>query len=416
MTAGALAACSSSGSTSDSPATAGGSSTAAGSASGGASGSAITIGLITNTGTAVDLHEEVGAVSAAVRAVNAAGGIAGHQVKLDFCNEALDPNKATACARQIVSDGAIATAGNVVITAEAAAGQILRTAGIANVGPVSFSGSVGTDSNSYLFSSGVQSAFVAAEAQAAVKFGGKRVAQLLLDSAADDNYPRFAQAVVQSLGGTYTGTVKLPQVTSDVSTEAAALMSENPDVVLTNASAPGSLAVIKDMISLGYKGKFVSGGAQFKQEDMTSLGQLANQVIIASPFPPLSATQIPGIAQFLKEVAAERAAGDSQAPTENELIEAETMSGWLAVHAIADIANKAKATTAAAFKTAINQASDVSLYGLNPSWTPNQSVDGAAVPRQTDNAYYVIQWSNGKAVLLTSSPLDPTDLINKYYK
>lgn len=379
-------------------------------------GPSVTIGIITNSGTAVDLHEEVGAATAAVRAVNAQGGISGHQVKLDFCNEGLDPNKARACARAMVSSGVLAMAGDTVITAEPDVAEILGAAGVANVGPISFSGSLGSDPNSYLLSSGDQSAFVAAQSEAAVRFGGKRVAQFLLDSPADSNYPRFSGAVVRAAGGTYTGTVTAPQVTSDVSTQAAALMSQNPDVVLTNASAPASLGVIKDMVSLGYKGKFVSDGTQFKQADMTGLGSAADQVLVASPFPPLSATRIPGIQQFLKEMAAERASGDSQAPAENQLIEIESMSAWLAVHAIADIAGNAKATTAAEFKKAIGKAAGVSLLGVNPPWTPNKTVPGSAVPRQTDNSYYVIGWSNGKARLLTAKPLDATKLVNKYYK
>src|SRR3974377_1554089 len=73
-----------------------------------ASGTPLKIGLITVVGTALNFTDQLSAANAAIRQVNSEGGIDGHQVQLVFCNEALDPNKGAACARDMANDHVMA--------------------------------------------------------------------------------------------------------------------------------------------------------------------------------------------------------------------------------------------------------------------------------------------------------------------
>src|SRR4051794_35363601 len=73
----------------------------------------VKLGLIgpTSSGTPVDIDALLAVDRAAIRALNARGGLAGHSVELDYCNDKGDPNLSAACARKMVSDGVIAMAG-----------------------------------------------------------------------------------------------------------------------------------------------------------------------------------------------------------------------------------------------------------------------------------------------------------------
>jgi branched-chain amino acid transport system substrate-binding protein len=374
----------------------------------------VKIGSIFNIGTAVgNFDEDQGALQAAVRAVNAAGGIDGKEVQLDICNENADPNQARACARKLISDKVIATVGNQVVTAEADVIKILAAAGIPSVAPVSFSGAALSDPNSYLLAP--YGDFTnAAEAYLSAKFGGKRVAQILLDSPLTANYTPVVQAVTNASGGTFVGTVKVSITTSDPSTQAAALVALNPDTVILNGPPPVDHALVSDMASLGYTGKFMSPGTEFYESDLKALGSVADQVITSMSYPPLTATSIRGIKDFLADMAADKAAGDSKAPTETGEVRFSVINNWLGVKALAEITNAAHADTAATVKAALNSATNVNLYGLMAPWTPNKSLGDVKGARASQTSFWAYGESNGKPVLLTKTPVDMRDLVNKY--
>jgi ABC-type branched-subunit amino acid transport system substrate-binding protein len=380
-----------------------------------AAGSVIKLGIIATAGTAVNQAPAVAAAQAAVRDVNAHGGINGHQVQLVFCNESLDPNVGRACARTLVSDHVLAAVGNQIITVESDDEAILSAAGIANVGPYSYGGFADTDPNSYMLYPGPQFSN-AAMAAFAVKSGRKRVAMLQIDLPTTTGYVALISKTVQALGGTYAGTVTVPQVTSDLSAQAAALMSMNPDAVILNAGTPAELSIMKDMTQLGYQGKFVANGGQPElQSQLTALGSVANSLLSVSPFPPLSSTNIPGITRFRSDMTAEAAAGDSNAPTATGYVANNDIDAWLSVIAVAQIANAAKATDAASFKTAIGQATNVDLDGLIAAWTPNKTAAaGAIFPRASNAAFYFTTWHNGEMTMASSGTTDVTSLVNKY--
>lgn len=89
--------------------------------------SAIKIGgLIPVTG--LGLAPNLAALKASARDVNAHGGIHGRRVEIDECDDRNNPNNAEACARQMVRDGVVATAGTVTTFGELEA-PVLDAAG-----------------------------------------------------------------------------------------------------------------------------------------------------------------------------------------------------------------------------------------------------------------------------------------------
>src|SRR5438132_10914648 len=70
--------------------------------------SPIKVGVIVPENTQIyNAPDIVTAMRAAAYAENKAGGLDGRKVVVDFCNEQANPNQATACARQMVSDGVV---------------------------------------------------------------------------------------------------------------------------------------------------------------------------------------------------------------------------------------------------------------------------------------------------------------------
>ena len=376
-------------------------------------GSPIKIGMIADVNTVVVWNSEVSAERGAILQVNKAGGINGHEVVLDFCNENLNPNTALACARRLVNDHVIAAACNGVVTAESGVNTILANAGIANVGPVSFSGASGSDPNSYMLR-GDENYSIAALAKYSVSAGYKRIGLAILDSPITDDYTPVLSGSLKALGGTLVAKVLFPQVTSDVSTQAAAMVAAKPQAVMLELSPAAGLQLMKDMSQLGYTGKFLSDGSQFLPSDVAGLGAIANQLLFTSPFPPASASNIKGIAEFEAAMKAEAATGDADTPTDPQVTQSYQIQAWLAVIAIQRIADAAKAVNSVEFKKAIDATKDLNLDGIIPPWTPNASDPSSPEPRVSNGSFFEFYWSNGKSVLASNKQINVSSLIDAY--
>jgi ABC-type branched-subunit amino acid transport system substrate-binding protein len=400
----ALAACSSGSSTATTTTTtstpAGSSSTTAGTT---ASGSVIKLGIVTDVGGAVNNADEVGSARAGVRYVNAHGGINGHQVQLEFCNGNLNPITDQSCVRTMISDGVMAMVGDEMVTYEESGDKLLSAAGIANVAPVPYSYDF-TDPNSYLLSD-AQVLMDAAQDVAAQQYGGKRVGYIEVNIPTTVPYVAAHKKLLPTLGETFAGDVEVPEVATDYSTQAAALLADKPSVISTDSTAASDMEIFKGMVQLGYTGKEVIDADALTLPDIQSLGSLADKLIIASAFPPVSAaSQFPGIAEYKAAMAAELASGDQSVAGYEQFNQDLQMLPFFGLLAIQQIADQAHATDAASFKTAINAATNVNLGGVVPPWTPNKSVS-TVFPRLSIDTGYVSQWQNGGEKLLSPTAI-----------
>jgi ABC-type branched-subunit amino acid transport system substrate-binding protein len=390
---------------------AGGASAAASSGSGGgASGTPIKLGITVPIASVVDYGEAVSAAKGAARAINAAGGVNGHPLVIDSCNGGLDPNKETACVRKLISDKVAATVGNAIYTSEKTSDELFKKAGIAQIGNYA-SGISETDPNSYLFFGG-QTYANAGQIYAATKWAGKKVGVVRLDFPYTAPYFDFYRKACQSLGCTVVSTAVIPSnEVTDFSTYASQLLKGNPDVIVPDLG-PLILPLLKALNQLGFKGKMVMQDTNATTKAFQ--GQPASvqqQYIISSPFPPPStADKFPGIKQFLKDMEAEKASGDSLAPTYTTYSQTATMDAYIAVYAFKEIASQAKAYDAGSFKKAIDSAKDVDLLGLTKPWTPSQVLD-PKLPRASLDSWYFYKIVDGAPSLLQSETVAVTDIV-----
>lgn len=392
----AAAACSSSGSGSASSST-----------GSNASGTPLKIGLITVVGTALNFTDQVAAANAAIRQVNSQGGIDGHRLQLVFCNEALNPNDGQACARDMVNDHVMAMVGTLAPTSEQTINTILAQAGIAQVGPET-QGPGATDKNSYLLGAPPMLNEVAYAKYAGLQ-GAKRVDTILLDSPITSADVPTLKKVLPTVGATLGTVVTSSQQGGDLSPQAAALMKDNPQVIIFNTSPASAIALMKAIDQLGYKGTFETVPNALTLTEIQGLGAEANQLRFVSTFPPISATNVPGIKQMVAALNAEAAAGDKNVPSTTFTGDYQ-IDTYTAVMAIQKIASAARATDAASFQKAISGATNVNLDGIIPAWTPDKP-GPATLPRVSDTDYYFFSWDNGTVKLESSDPADVAQML-----
>jgi ABC-type branched-subunit amino acid transport system substrate-binding protein len=366
------------------------------------------IGLITVVGTALNFTDQVSAANAAIRQVNSQGGINGHKLQLVFCNEALDPNDGEACARDMVSDHVMAMVGTLAPTSEQTVNTILASAGIAQVGPET-QGPGATDKNSFLLGAPPILNEVAYAKFAGLQ-GAKRVDTILLDSPITSADVPTLKQVLPTVGATLGTVVTSTQQGGDLSPQAAALMKDNPQVVIFNTSPASAIALMKAMDQLGYQGTFETVPNALTLTEIQGLGAEANQLRFVSTFPPITATNIPGIAQMVQALHAQAATGDQNVPSTTFTGDYQ-IDTYTAIMAIQKIADAAKATDAASFEKAINAATNVNLDGIIPAWTPDKP-GPANLPRVSDTDYYFFQWDNGTVKLVGNDPIDVAPMLS----
>jgi branched-chain amino acid transport system substrate-binding protein len=359
----------------------------------------------------VDYSEAVSAAKGAIRAVNKAGGVNGHPLQLITCNSVLTPTTEQACDRTIIGDKVTATVGNALYTAEGFGDSAFKAAGIAQIGNYP-SGISETDPNSYLFFGG-QTYANAGQIAGATKWVGKRVAVVRLDFPYTAPYTKFYQNACKSLGCTVVSNTIIPSNSvTDFSPYAAQLMKGNPDVIVPDLG-PLIVPLMAAMDQVGYTGKIVSQDTNITTKNFLAQPQkIQNQYIVSTPFVPIFDQSVPGNKQFLTEMKAEVASGDTGAPTYTNYSQTATMDAWLAVHVFAQVAAKDKAYTASSFKKAIDAATNIDTYGLIPNWNPNK-VNFKDLPRASNDSWYFYSIDGTKRTLLNQSPLTVTNIVKE---
>lgn len=404
----------------------GGSSTSSGSSNSGSSASSVSsgpvpvgdtkgapvkIGVIASVNAAISYPDVVSAEQAAARALNKKGGINGHPIQIVYCNDNFNPNQAATCARNLVADKVVATAGDFNAVGQGTVLSTLSAAGIPSVAEYD-GGPAATDSHSFLFDGSI-----ALQEAGVIDYAtqlGKHVAMAFVDTPTTTPYFALGKKMIPALGGKVTASVTFPQ-TGDVSAQASALVSSKPDVVAVAGPEANVGLLIKEMDQLGYKGKFVEDDGALDQTFLNSLGSaVANQLELVGQYPPLSeSAKVPGLKQFIADMAAEKAAGDSNAPTSPMLVRDPPISAWLAVYAIAEIANKAKASDASGVYDALKSAKNVDMMGVIPPWTPESSTI-KSLPRDSDPYTYAFAYNNGHPASAPGQPVNTGQLLNRF--
>jgi len=345
---------------------------------------------------------------AAVAALNADGGLAGHPVELVTCDDKGDPNETASCGRKMVSEKVAAVVGGVLING-AALNPILAAAKIPQVGIVPYVPVEFNAKNVYTFNGGgfFASSFLAA-------YAGKeqlKTSVVAAQTAAAQGFTKGMEATIAAMGSKYLNNVPVSANQADWAPVIAGATRNGADTAQSLVDTEQTKQLLAANESAGAPLKHVLTISPFSAADTDSIGGEAafSRIVIASPFPPFNQDS-PMMAKFRDQLAAQEKTGDEDAALGKQ--DLASLGGWLAVQALDQLAKDGSLkgdVTAASVTAALDGAKDVDLGGLIPPWTPT-----AAGPenftRVSNTKNYLIVYDGTEPKLLTPEPLSIEDI------
>jgi ABC-type branched-subunit amino acid transport system substrate-binding protein len=344
--------------------------------------------------------------NAAIRTLNAAGGVKGHPIQIDRCLAA-DANSGVACAAQFVKDGVVATVTDVNTQAEVAYTQAMAAAGIPMIDPYISSPQALASPNVFLINGG--SAAVYAAEPAMMKLAGYKTYNIVaFISAAATALEPIIQKAASFYGLTQVGTTTFALTTADfqpVVAQAAASKADAQAMVTT----PGMTQLFLNASETLAEPVVISVNAgQFNLQTIRKFGAPGGSLagaILPWAIPPTSAAKkYPGVLIPAKSIQAYyKASQDTTAAPDQ--VTAFATGAWVDMDAFQKIASTISGdVTAASMMTALNNAKNVNLLGII-KWTP--SAQGPTGFTRISNPYeYFITVKNGQEVLARTKPVN----------
>ena len=223
-------------------------------------------------------YPAVGAKAAAT-ALNAKGGIDGHPVQIDVCDNQGNPDQSAACGRKAKSNGDIAVIGAWDIYGAAEILPVLQAEGIPYVGslagqPVELSNPV-----SFNFDPG---AVLAAWATAGLwhQEGCTNVVEFIVSGVAAEQQEVAGQQAIAKTDGVKLQTVSITTGQADVTAPVSTAMSLKPDCVTYEGDGQTNAKLIAELRQTGYTGKIITALGSLLPPFLASLGKLGNGVIV----------------------------------------------------------------------------------------------------------------------------------------
>ena len=388
---------SSSSSSSTAPASSSSATTSAATGSSKATGSPIHLSLIADmdfppAGVSLATARPDQAAEAAIKAVNAAGGVHGHPLVLSVCDSKGNGNIANACARSAVSGDTVADVGGFNF-----AGTPVE---IMNAGKLPMIGRTpGFNPKEYSFPTifpyfGVGETGMSAAVYAAVKYVHATKIALITSPPANALYFPTGEAEAKMLGATITGTISaMPG--SDL-TSAVLKAKENG----TEAIAAITPIVDQVIVAARQNGVTLPIVSSLQPAQIKSVGSAGEGVYSIEPYQLPSAPD-PGLQQMQKEF-------NEYAPGIPQTVF--TLPAWLAVHMFADVANKLPTVTRATVLAAFQKLDNQYAYDLIPPYTTSVKFSGLGglFPSLYNPSLYLQQVKSGALVQLNGgAPFNP---------
>ncbi len=377
-----------------------------------ATGTPIKIGQFTPTNAPFyNTPDALAAVKAAIATINASGGVKGHPLVLDYCNDENDPNVAIACARQLVSDGVVATVSSITIASNDTVAGILTAANIPNINLYALSPTEFNAANNFPYDG--QAAWEYAGASgAAVKIGGaKKVIVVYPNNQGLQPMLDLIHQAITKTGADWLGQIVLPLTPiSDYTPYAEQIIKSGADTAILPLTEAQSIGIIKAARQLGSSVKFASSSSTYSDSDLAAMGADADGIIVFSSLPWIhDGADYPGVNAFVTSMKAEQARGDKDADVTKA--RPTSMSAWATVFSLKQAMESIPTgtpITAKAVLDAMTSATSLDMQGTAAT-TWNPSVHQTAIPNFTrvSNTFgYLLKVDNGQQVLAQKAPVD----------
>jgi ABC-type branched-subunit amino acid transport system substrate-binding protein len=375
-----------------------------------ASKAPIKIGVIVPENTQIyNAPDIVTAMRAAAYAENKAGGLNGRKIVVDFCNEEANPNQATACARQMVSDGVVAT--DYTLSVSQAGPQIdaiLQAAGIPQVMEGAITPAEYTSPDNYIGFPGLPYEYACAEQLLAAK-GHHRLFVFVDEGSTGQATIAAAKTIAPKVGLTVVGSATIPFTAADYAPFIADVQAAKADAVLFSVAENQAEALITTAHSQGSDVTFATNQEEIGPTALTTLGSKATGLLVCSGTPPLTgAGQVPGVQTYINQVNAYHAATGDPAATPSTMRN-NAMVAWVGMQAIFAIGKGIPGLTASSLKQALETVKDVKLP-IVPPWTPSQKGITSFSAISDPWTYQMID-QDGQLHLVSPTPLNETQLL-----
>lgn len=309
------------------------------------------------TSDVIALPEARAAVEAAAESINAAGGIDGRPLKIEACDDHLDPNQAAACGRKFADDDEmVATAGSVSVQGDHFEPAI-EQAGLADVGGYPVAAPALTSPVSFPLQGGTYIQYAGAATVIAER-GFKRPVVIYHD------IPTI-KVVLQAIDTTLAqsdleiaGKVAISPTATDMSAAVAKARTYDPDVVLLAFPEPQISQAIQTEFQTGNKLPLVTGAGDLSSAALKKLGPAADGVTSVAALPPQSAPDVPALKAFAADM--ERYAPDAERT-------AISLNAWAGVQMLAHVLRGMETIDRAGVLKAMNELSDYDSGGLTPT-------------------------------------------------
>jgi branched-chain amino acid transport system substrate-binding protein len=275
---------------------------------------------------AFQIPEFKAGMDAAVSSINANGGVAGHQLNLDFCDTTFSVNGEISCARKAVAAKSAAILAPIFFLDQSGATwETLEAANMPVVGSLGGSPAELTMSNVFLQTGGAPA--VAYGCIAAALNAGATKLRVVMDTSPTAGF--FSDMYSDALAS--AGVTPLPTVTADLtsdptlSTAASQAIADGADGLILAGPPTVTVKLIAALRSAGYDGA-ISAQSGIPANALTALGSAGDGLLITSGNAAVSDTSNTGVSAFLADMAEYQKA----APVNDW-----SLQGWTAVRLFA---------------------------------------------------------------------------------
>jgi ABC-type branched-subunit amino acid transport system substrate-binding protein len=336
---------------------------------------------------------------AATADINRHGGINGHKLVDVWCDEANEATLAETCARQAVSDDAVATVGAHESFA-ALTFPIYQAASISMIGlyPASVSPDV-TSSISFPFFAGGEGSSEAG-VLALKKQGITKIGVLALQTTSGLGNEKALEPYIAKAGSKFVGSVFFPPSATDFTPYVEQLHSDGAQGVLMVSSGTEDAQILQAADSLNINDITWAAVANVTESNLANVSA-STKMVLPAPYPPFrSSKKYSGIAKWLTDLKA------VHAPSGPQYTSSIGLNSWLAVMAFSKIAAKIRGPITAQSVTAAlqSQKKAIDLYGI-VSWQPNKSGPSSS-PRAANGDYYEEVLRHGQLQLESSQRIN----------
>jgi ABC-type branched-subunit amino acid transport system substrate-binding protein len=348
------------------------------------------------------LPQIVTGAQAAAKKLNAAGGIAGHQITILSCNTQGDPNVSAACARSAVSDHVSAVVGMLALTS-ASIVPILQAANIPVLGSFDINSVDHISPVSFPFdSSAVQ---LVGEIVAMPGWQSCKHPAMLYDSDLDS--AARAAVVMKKIYAALNPPVQakivpITTTTTNFTAQIATLLSGGTDCAWTGSTPTPMLSLIKAVAASGQNVKLGNNASTLTAAQLQQLGAAGKGVYISSSFQLPSTPAGDAFAQAMTSINAK--AQDDQ----------DAEGSYAAVLILAAVGKSLTNFSGPSVLAALNAAQniDVGVLPLIKSFPANGGV--ASIPRVSIFGEYDYEWDGSALHITSTTPVDVEPYLLKY--